>query len=229
MKSDRLLIIAVILIVAGLFGIVTVTLLSRYQKPVSPMTSMRDMMGGRMMGRGMMDPDHMKEMMQRMMPGMLPPGIAPELLPEPESRGARLLVRYCAQCHDLLSPAMHSAEEWPGVASRMFMRTSMMDGMMGVENPARNEQRAIVAYLQKHSLKPILPKNIPAPESQGAATFTEFCSQCHSLPDPKLHRGKEWPAIVDRMQSHMRSMGKKVITEREKKYIMSYLTRQGRT
>lgn len=42
------------------------------------------------------DQGHMKEMMQQMMGGMLPPGITPQDLPDPESRGAKLLSRYCS-------------------------------------------------------------------------------------------------------------------------------------
>lgn len=48
------------------------------------------------------------EMMQDMMSGRLPPGIEPEDLPETDSTGAKLIVRYCTQCHNLPSPSMHT-------------------------------------------------------------------------------------------------------------------------
>ena len=72
------------------------------------------------------DQGHMKEMMQQMMGGMLPPGITPQDLPDPESRGAKLLSRYCSQYHNLPSPRMHTAEDWPRIAGRMLSRERMM-------------------------------------------------------------------------------------------------------
>ncbi|MDA8421993.1 MAG: c-type cytochrome [Nitrospiraceae bacterium] len=185
------------------------------------------MTSGGMMGRG-----GMKEMMQRMMPDMLPLGITPEDLPLPDSPGAKLLVRYCTQCHNLPSPAMHTAEQWPGVTSRMFSRMSMMSamiGMMNVELPSSEEQQAIVSYLKTNAMKSLSPSELPAPGSQGAVLFKETCSQCHPLPDPKLHTADEWPKVVDRMQSNMRSMGKKIITDNEKTEVVGYLTRYGRS
>lgn len=181
------------------------------------------------MMNGMMDREGMKEMMQRMMPDMTPPGIKGEDLPRPESQGARLLIRYCDQCHNFPSPAMHSAEEWPSVADRMFHRMSMMSGMKGmmmrIEAPSPEEQEMIVAYLKVHALKTVSPDSLPAPVSPRAILFRDRCSQCHAIPDPKLHTADEWPRVVERMQANMRSMGKKVITESEKKEIISYLER----
>jgi cytochrome c5 len=179
------------------------------------------------MGGGMMDREGMKGMMQRMMPDMLPPGIKPEDLPAPDSSGARLLVHYCTQCHNLPSPAMHTAEQWPEITARMFHRMSMMSGMMNmmmnVGSPSYEEQQTIVAYLEVHALKSISPDALPSPGSKGAVLFRETCSQCHPLPDPKLHTAGEWPKIVERMKDNMRTMGRKVITETEKEEIVSYL------
>jgi cytochrome c5 len=222
MRNNRLLIIAFILIALGLIGIFATTWSGSYHEP-RRMFPMPGMMTDGMMGRGMMNRDQMKDMMQRMMPGMLPPGVKPESLPEPDSRGANLLVRYCSQCHDLPSPAMHTAEEWPQVADRMLTRMSMMSGMMSIENPSLEERQAIVAYLKANALKSISPNDLPAPESKGALIFKETCSQCHALPDPKLHTSGEWPKVLERMTSNMQSMGRRVITEDEKKAILSYL------
>jgi cytochrome c5 len=180
---------------------------------------------------GMMNNGGMRGMMQRMMPDMLPPGIEPQDLPDPGSPGAKLVTRYCAQCHNLPSPAMHSAEKWPQVADRMFYRMSMMSGKMGmmnVEIPSPEEQRAIVAYLQNHGLKTLSPGALPSPESKGAALFRKSCSPCHALPDPKAHTAQEWPSIVDRMQAHMAAMGRTAISENEKKDIVNFLTRNAR-
>ncbi len=178
---------------------------------------------------GMMDQDRMREMMQQMMSNVVPAGIKPKDLPDPDSKGAKLLVRYCTPCHNLPSPSMHTAEQWPDVADRMFYRMSMMSGgrgmgmMMNIEAPSVEDQKTIVAYLKAHALKSISPGAIPAPESKEAVYFKKTCSQCHALPDPKLFTADEWPGIVDRMQGYAKSMGKKEITNGEKKEIVEYL------
>jgi len=186
------------------------------------------MMNGGTMGQGMMNQDQMRDMMHRMMPGMLPPGIKPEELPDPDSKGAHLLTHYCDQCHYLPAPGMHTAEEWPLVANRMFVRMSMMSGMgemgmMSIERPSIEEQREILAYLKTHSLRPISPEALPSPESKGAVLFKETCSQCHTLPDPKLHTANEWPTVVERMQKNMQTMRRKVFTDQEKEELIAYL------
>ena len=95
--------------------------------------------------------------------------------------------------------------------------------MMSVEVPFPEEQRIIVAYLESHGMKSISPHTLPSPESKGAVSFKEFCSQCHALPDPKLHTLKEWPAVVEKMRGFMQAMNKKVVTGTEEKEIVGYL------
>ncbi len=142
MSNNRLLVIAIVLISAGSIGVFASTLFSGYQWS-----------GGMSPMMGMMNRDQMKEMMQRMMPGMLPKGIIPEDLPDPDSRGARLVGRYCSQCHELPSPVLHTAQEWPPIADRMFARMSMMSGMMNVDSPSPDDQERIVAYLKQYARK----------------------------------------------------------------------------
>lgn len=222
-----MLIVAVILIALGLIGIISTTWFGNYREP-HRMFQMPGMMMDGMMGGGMMNREDMKDMMKRMMPGMLPPGVKPESLPDPDSRGAKLLNHYCAQCHDLPNPAMHTADEWPAITNRMFYRMSMMSGMMGIENPSSEEQALIISYLKAHSLKAISPGMLPSPESKGAVLFRATCSQCHALPDPSLHTAQEWIAVVERMRGNMQAMDKRVITGQEKKEIVDYLTHNAR-
>jgi mono/diheme cytochrome c family protein len=179
----------------------------------------------------------MQQMVRSMMSGTVPPGIAPGDLPEPGSEGAKLMARYCVQCHNLPSPLMHSAPEWPGVADRMFQRMSMcsrmsgtgmmgnmggmgmngmmgsasgMMGMMNIEAPSAKEQEILVAYLKAHSLKSIQPGALPSPRTEGAILFAATCAQCHALPDPKQHTAQDWPQVVARMRMNMAAMGKTV-------------------
>ncbi len=223
MSNNRLLIIAVVLIALGLTGIFTAAWFGNYGG-ARGMFQMPGMMMDGMMGRGMMNRQQMKEMMKRMMPGMLPPGIKPENLPDPASRGAQLLNYYCTQCHGLPSPAMHAADEWPAIASRMFSRMSMMSGMMGVENPTQVEREEILAYLKAHSMKSIAPGALPSPESRGAILFKNTCAQCHALPDPSMHTAQEWGAVVERMRGNMQAMARRVITDQERTEIVNYLS-----
>lgn len=189
---------------------------------------------GRGMGPGMMGPNPMRDMMQWMMPDLVPPGVIPENLPDPNSKEAELLVYYCTQCHNLPGPSMHTAEEWPRIARRMFRRMSMMSGrggmcmMMNIEMPSPEDQQTILTYLQSHALKSISPHTLPSPESKGAAFFKEFCSQCHALPDPTVHSAKEWPPVVEKMRGYMQAMDKNVITKEEEKEIGSYLKSHGK-
>jgi Cytochrome C oxidase, cbb3-type, subunit III len=219
MENNRLLIIAAVLIAIGGIGIFQTTWCGGYQNP--------DDWASLMMGGGMMNRDMMRGMMNQMMPDLVPPGVSPENLPDPKSEGAQLLVYYCTQCHNLPSPSMHTAEEWPVIIDRMFRRISRMSGgmgmMMSVEMPSPDEQRTIVSYLVSHGMRSISPGTLPSPESKGAAFFKEFCSQCHALPDPKLHTSNEWAAVVEKMRGYMRAMDRKVITEGEAKEVLSYL------
>lgn len=221
MKNPRLFFLAIAFILIGFTGIIVATWFAgkhMFGDRVQPMM-------------GMMDRTQMKGMMRSMMPGLVPPGIKPENLPEPESRGARLLSRYCSQCHDLPSPFMHSAGEWPATADRMFSRMEMMAGMQGmmdIDSPSAGEREAILGYLQKHSMQSITPDKLPLPGSHGASLFSEKCTRCHALPNPNLHTVEEWPGVVERMQANMRSMGKTIISEDEKKAIAGYLASQAR-
>jgi cytochrome c5 len=188
----------------------------------------KKMEGGGLTGDGIIEPNQMQNMMHRMMPDLLPPGVKPEDLPDPDSPGAKLLVRYCTQCHSLPNPAMHSAQEWPQIVERMFFRMQMMSGMMGVESATSEERQVMIAYLKMYALKSISPGSLPSAKSMGAVSFKDFCGQCHSLPDPKSHSAAEWLALVEKMKKNMELMHKKVITEAEENQIVSFLRKNAK-
>jgi hypothetical protein len=149
---------------------------------------------------------------------LLPPTFAARQLPQPRSRGARLTQAYCVQCHNLPNPAMHHAEKWPGIVERMVLRMegrgnmgSLMTEMMaGVQAPSRDEKAAILAYLQRHSQKPLDPALYPEVNTPAGEAFRLACNQCHVLPDPKRHTAEEWPGVVARMQKNMEWMNRVV-------------------
>lgn len=182
--------------------------------------------------RGMMGGEHMRGMMQQMMGDMLPPAMDPAFLPDPGSKGARLLQQYCAQCHNLPGPGLHTAAEWPAVAERMNRRMRMMSRhgmMMGrIEAPNTRESTVILDYLQAHAQKPLSSRLSPLLQSEAGKAFSVTCSQCHALPDPAQHSAAEWPAVVERMKKHMAAMGRQVPEERTMRDVVGFLQRHGR-
>ena len=153
-----------------------------------------------------------------MLERILPPTFEPRQLPEPKSRGARLVVRYCVQCHNLPNPAMHQREKWPGIFERMVLRMKgrgnmgelMYDMMDGVSTPSVNEAEVLPAYLRRHSQRPLDPKKYPAVYQPEGQSFRLACQQCHVLPDPRRHTASEWPAVVSRMEKNMEWMNRVV-------------------
>ena len=158
-----------------------------------------------------------------MLERILPPAFAPRELPEPKSGGARLLVRYCVQCHNLPSPAMHHAAKWPAIFERMVVRMRgkgnlgelMRDMMAGVEAPDVDEANVLLAYLRKHGQRPLDPRKYPAVDQPEGQSFKLACQQCHVLPDPRRHTASEWPAVVARMEKNMQWMNRVVGNRRE--------------
>jgi cytochrome c2 len=146
-----------------------------------------------------------------MLERILPPTFEPGQLPQPKSPGARLLVQYCVQCHNLPNPAMHQAEKWPGIFERMVVRMRgkgnmgelMQDMMAGVEAPSVDEAETLLAYLRKQGQRPLDPSKYPAVNLPEGQSFKLACQQCHVLPDPKRHTASEWPAVVARMERNM--------------------------
>jgi len=153
-----------------------------------------------------------------MLERILPPTFELPQLPERKSRGARLVVQYCVQCHNLPNPAMHHAAKWPAIFERMVVRMRgrgnlgelMHEMMAGVEAPTVAEAEVLLAYLQKYSQRPLDPKRYPAINLPEGQSFKLACQQCHVLPDPQRHKASEWPAVVARMEKNMEWMNRVV-------------------
>jgi cytochrome c5 len=149
---------------------------------------------------------------------ILPPTFEASQLPQRESRGARLVLAYCVQCHNLPNPAMHHAAKWPGIVQRMVLRmegkgnmgTLMAEMMAGVKAPSAEDTKAIVAYLRRHSQRPLDPERYPEVNRPSGEAFRVACNQCHVLPDPKRYTADEWRLVVARMQENMEWMNRVV-------------------
>lgn len=155
-----------------------------------------------------------------MLERILPPTFEAAQLPARGSRGARLTMQYCVQCHNLPNPAMHHAVKWPTIVERMVLRMEgkgnygklMFEMMAGVKAPSAEETQALVAYLQKHAQEPLDARKYPEAFAPEGEPFRLACNQCHVLPDPKRYTAKEWPAVVSRMQENMAWMNRVVGT-----------------
>ena len=152
---------------------------------------------------------------------ILPPTFAAEMLPERGSPGARLMLRYCVQCHNLPNPAMHNAARWPGIVERMVLRMEgrgnlgalMSDMMAGVSAPTPEESETLLAYLRRHAQKPLDPRRYPDVYRPEGEAFRLACNQCHVLPDPQRHTAADWRAVVARMEENMQWMNRVVGTK----------------
>jgi hypothetical protein len=151
-----------------------------------------------------------------MLARILPPTFEPHQLPDPDSRGARLTVQYCVQCHNLPNPAMHEAERWPKILERMVLRmkgrgnmgTLMHEMMAGVSAPTDEESSILLAYLQEYGQLALDPRKYPDVNRPEGLSFKLACQQCHVLPDPKRHTAIEWRAVVARMERNMEWMNR---------------------
>lgn len=80
----------------------------------------------------------------------VPPGTTAENLPEASSPGAALVVRHCGHCHNLPSPKLHTAEQWPAVVARMRAQASAQI-MNRAPIPTPEDERVLIQYLQTHA------------------------------------------------------------------------------
>jgi len=65
----------------------------------------------------------------------------------------------------------------------------------------------------------------PETDAPGYAVLVDACAACHAPPHPEAHSAREWPWVVQRMESHRIQRGLGAITERERKALLSYLRR----
>ena len=132
-----------------------------------------------------------------------PPGVTAADLPDPTTMGAQLVGRYCGQCHNMPSPQMHSATDWPGIARRMWLRMELLPATLEVNVPTAAERLAILEYLNTNALR---VSGSTLPPGQGREAFAQTCSRCHALPDPRVHSREDWATVYARMERNMERM-----------------------
>jgi cytochrome c5 len=156
--------------------------------------------------------------------GLPPAGVAPGDLPEPTSRGAQLVGKYCVQCHSLPAPTTHSATDWPSVARRMWLRMEWLPDSLGVQVPTNAERYEMLQYLTNNALR-VSGSELPA--GRGREAFALICSRCHALPDPRVHSRADWPVVFARMERNMERMKVAPPTSQQTEEILDYLQKAG--
>lgn len=73
--------------------------------------------------------------------------VAANTFPQPASQGAKLLHRFCADCHAPAQPSTHKAVEWPNIVLRM-QQHRISKGLIPM-NEAQRQQ--LTAYLQRYA------------------------------------------------------------------------------
>lgn len=149
-----------------------------------------------------------------------PPGIGPGDLAEPTSLGATVVVKYCAQCHPLPSPAMHSATDWPRVVRRMWLRMDRLPDSLRIRTADEGDRGTLLTYLAANALR-VSGAELPA--GPGREDFAVSCSRCHALPDIKIHSSGDWPSVFMRMERNMERMNVQPPTPAQGDRILLYL------
>jgi len=157
----------------------------------------------------------------------LPPaGFTPADLPEPDSPGAKLVVEYCTQCHDLPTPGAHSATDWPRVLRRMWLRMDELPDSLGIRKLAEGERTRVSTYLMTNALQ---VSDADLPPGPGKADFEAICSRCHALPDIRVHSPQDWPSVYMRMERNMERMNVRPASQDQTSRILLYLQEAERT
>lgn len=124
---------------------------------------------------------------------------------------------YCVQCHEIPTPRMHSAADWPILMRRMMLRATTlhehmggplttelvgdirMSGLASTFVPSPEDRDTLIAYLQRNALQVVQPGDLG--DDPEARFYAEKCSICHGIPSPAAHA--DWGPVLDRMQVDM--------------------------
>jgi len=143
-------------------------------------------------------------------------------LPDASSEGAQLTVKFCGQaCHGLPAPSSHSANDWPVVLRRMWLRMSSLDSATyHIAVPTTAERAVIMDYMLAHALQ-VTAGDLP--DGPGKDLFVQRCGACHGLPDVRQHSADDWVAVVRRMNGRMEHLLGRVLSQEEMQRIVHYL------
>lgn len=174
----------------------------------------------------------LRDLLAELMRAWVPPKREPAALPNADSRGAKLMGTYCAQCHGLPDPRAYSADEWPRVMERMDTRIKALGSrrchLLQLAVPTDREKVEILAYLRQSAFESLNAGPKVPLTGEGAMAYLNFCSQCHEPPHPRQHLPSEWSRVVNRMQDYAYFIGRRTITDKENAAIVEFLKSQAR-
>jgi len=174
----------------------------------------------------------LRGLLAELMRAWVPPRNELAVLPNADSRGAKLLGTYCAQCHGLPDPKAYSADEWPRVMERMSLRMKAVGSRrchpLQLSVPTDQENGELLGYLRQSAFESLNAGPKVSLAGEGAMAYLSFCSQCHDPPHPRQHSGAEWPKVVNRMQDYAYFIGHRTITDKENAAIAEFLKSQAR-
>jgi len=90
----------------------------------------------------------------------------------------------------------------------------MMKGGMGMENDSATQQQPSNSRASA---------NTSASHHDGYAKTQTFCTGCHQLPNPGQHTARQWPQVIERMQTYMQQQRRRLPNSSEVKLILQYL------
>jgi cytochrome c5 len=102
----------------------------------------------------------------------------------------------------------------------MWLRMDALQSTRGIHAPSPAERVAMLEYLAQHALR-VSGTNLPP--GAGREVFSEACSRCHGLPDPRVHSAQDWPAVFQRMERNMTRMKVAPFTREQTTSILLYL------
>jgi hypothetical protein len=161
------------------------------------MTGSPNAMGPGMMGRGMMGRRHARDWMSGCPivggPGsgwQLPPNIGADQYRSEMSQNMQRMQEQMTEIGSIQDPARRKQlldQHWRDIYRNMQTMRGM-GWMWG--GPGSGGQDAA---------------GLPDPDSRGAELVSQYCTQCHARPSPKLHSASEWKAVISRMKQNMKN------------------------
>jgi len=155
-----------------------------------------------------------------------PVGFTAAMLADQTSEPAQMFIKTCAQCHDLPAPSSHTKEEWPDIVTQMInrLRRRKFFSSQSLFVPGNDKANQITDYLSRHALEGA-DANAHA-DTPAGLLFQKKCTQCHAMPDPRLHSPAEWPAVIERMRGNIHRMQREPISDHEAEELARYLSVQ---
>jgi hypothetical protein len=101
-----------------------------------------------------------------------------------------------------------------GTGGMMGPMTGQPGGMMG---------GAMQGMMGTPAVPTVRAESLPERGDRGARLEASYCGRCHGIPNPAAHSAAEWPAVVERMLEHMRSVSVTLPDSAETATILAYL------